>query len=335
MAREFPIANGKLVTDFDANGHKILNEQGGGGGGEPPDLSGYAKKTDLDDYATKEQLSAVNETATDALGIAVLARDDIGKVYNLAYQNSEQIKNKRDKTDNTAAADSVEFTEWKFHCDNPEFQSALDGAGLDMRFTGVRDDGTVDETGEHEWMISGDPGIPGWTFYNTPNYAKYDETSFGCVAMLSNDNPDDYIEYAVSATRTKITIAKFGEPYVTPTGVKNIAIPKYEFVNAAIAGEVLTVAPYTNAQVASDGTEFTVAVGEDDGKMRDCQFTLDCTSLTIAPTITWGNNFHPRTDAGTDFACVAGTRNVYWISEYAEGEFCVAGWQETTGGNAQ
>jgi hypothetical protein len=148
------------------------------------------------------------------------------------------------------------------------------------------------------------------------------------------ESPDEINEANITATREKVVITKTGEPYVTPTGVKNIAIPKYEFVNAAIAGEVLTVAPYTNAQVASDGTEFTVAIGEGDGKMRDCQFTLDCTSLTIAPTITWGNNFHPRTDAETDFKCEAGKRNVYWITEYAPNEFVVAGWQATEGGSA-
>jgi hypothetical protein len=27
--------------------------------------------------------------------------------------------------------------------------------------------------------------------------------------------------------------------------------------------------------------------------------------------------------------------NVYWISEYAPGEFVVAGWQATEGGNAE
>jgi hypothetical protein len=54
-----------------------------------------------------------------------------------------------------------------------------------------------------------------------------------------------------------------------------------------------------------------------------------------APTITWGANFHPRTDAETDFKCEAGKRNVYWISEYEPYHFAVAGWQETEGGNAE
>ena len=125
------------------------------------------------------------------------------------------------------------------------------------------------------------------------------------------------------------TLAGYG---ITDAETKGVAIPKYEFVNASIADGVLTVAPYTNAQITSDGTAFTVAVAEGDGKARDCQFTLDCTSLEIAPTITWGANFRPRTDAETDFACVAGKRNVYWVTEYAPNEFAVAGWQVMDGG---
>lgn len=113
------------------------------------------------------------------------------------------------------------------------------------------------------------------------------------------------------------------------------AIPKYDFVTAAIADGKVTVAPYTNAKLVSDGTEFSVAVAEGDGKTRDCVLRVECAGLETAPTITWPANFRPRTDAETDFACVSGVRNVYWISEYAEGEFCVAGWQETAGGNAE
>lgn len=111
------------------------------------------------------------------------------------------------------------------------------------------------------------------------------------------------------------------------------ALPKYEFVDAAITDGVVTVAPYTNAKLVSDGTAFTVAVGESAGKTRDCVLRVECGET--APKITWGANFHPRTDAETDFKCEAGKRNVYWITEYAEGEFVVAGWQETTGGNAE
>lgn len=109
-------------------------------------------------------------------------------------------------------------------------------------------------------------------------------------------------------------------------------LPRYRFVDAEIVDGKVTIAPYTNTKIASDGTEFTVAVGDESGYMRDCVLRVECGET--APKITWGNNFHPRTGAETDFSCVANVRNVYWITEHAEGEFCVAGWQETTGGNA-
>jgi hypothetical protein len=111
------------------------------------------------------------------------------------------------------------------------------------------------------------------------------------------------------------------------------ALPRYPFVDAAIANGVVTVEPYANAQLVSDGTAFTVAVGGESGFMRDCVLRVECGET--APTITWGTNFHPRTDAETDFKCEAGKRNVYWITEYAPNEFVVAGWQETTGGSAE
>jgi hypothetical protein len=74
-------------------------------------------------------------------------------------------------------------------------------------------------------------------------------------------------------------------------------------------------------------------IGGENGYTRDCVLRVECGDAV--PTITWGANFHPRTDAEMDFACVAGVKNIYWITEYAPNEFCVAGWQETTGGNAQ
>jgi hypothetical protein len=109
--------------------------------------------------------------------------------------------------------------------------------------------------------------------------------------------------------------------------------PRYPFADAVLVDGVVTVAPYTNAKLVSDGTAFTVAVSGDSAYMRDCVLRVECGE--IATKITWPENFHPRTDAETDFACVAGVRNVYWITEHAPGEFCVAGWQETDGGTSE
>ena len=112
----------------------------------------------------------------------------------------------------------------------------------------------------------------------------------------------------------------------------------YPMIPATPTGGTLTVAPYTAATYTADETAaaFTVAVGTGTaGMARDCELVIDCTgSGAVAPTVTWPSNFHPRTDAGTDFACETGTRNVYYISEYSTGAFAVGGWQETAGGNA-
>ena len=113
---------------------------------------------------------------------------------------------------------------------------------------------------------------------------------------------------------------------------KEDVLPRYYFANLEVVDGVVTVPPYTNAGMLSDGTAFTVAVGGEGYYMRDCILFVMCGG--VAPTITWPANFHPRTDAETDFACVAGAMNVYWISEYVQGEFVVAGWQATAGGNA-
>ena len=117
---------------------------------------------------------------------------------------------------------------------------------------------------------------------------------------------------------------------------KDAALPRYLFTSVGIIDGVVTIPPYTYAGMLSGGTAFTVAVGEG-YYMRDCILIVECGD--VAPTITWPANFHPRTDAETDFACVAGVNNVhvtnvYWISEYVQGEFVVAGWQATAGGSA-
>ena len=101
---------------------------------------------------------------------------------------------------------------------------------------------------------------------------------------------------------------------------------------------VVTVGPRTIATytAGTSAAAFTVAVGVGEtGKGRDCELVIDCTATgAVAPTVTWPATFHPRTDAATDFACEAGVRNVYFISEFSSGEFAVGGWQETAGGNA-
>lgn len=101
----------------------------------------------------------------------------------------------------------------------------------------------------------------------------------------------------------------------------------------------LTVSPYTVATCTAGtaAATFNVAVGAGvTGKARDCILVIDCTATgAVAPTVTWDTHFHPRTDTATDLAIVEeGKRAVFYISEYAPGEFAVGGWQETAGGSA-
>ena len=267
------------------------------------------------------------------------------------YASTEQVKEKRDRTDNIAVADSMEFTEWKFHCDVPEIQAALEG---------------VSATGE--WR----PEYSGWMFPDLPTIDGFEhayDIDFGGERDSVHLNVKGLYRYEVTgvpvditATREKVVIAKSGEPYVTPTGVKTLAdaqiAPVKDSVENVLAkvealseklpyrfktphtteGDdfTLIVAPRTVASYYVDDTSFTVDVGESEepDAVRDCALVVNCTDLTTAPTITWPANFHPRTDAETDFACVSEKRNVYWITEYAPNEFTVAGWQETTGGAA-
>ena len=127
-------------------------------------------------------------------------------------------------------------------------------------------------------------------------------------------------------------------PDLSGYATKDAALPRYYFTILEIVDGVVTVPPYTSANMPGDGTAFTIAVGEGNSMyLRDCILCVQCGN--VAPTITWPANFHPRTDAETDFACVAGVNNVpvnnvYWISEYVQGEFVVAGWQATAGGSA-
>ena len=112
----------------------------------------------------------------------------------------------------------------------------------------------------------------------------------------------------------------------------------YDIVTVTPSNGVVTVGPRTIAiyTAGDSAAAFTVAVGTGtSGKARDCELVIDCMATgAVAPTVTWPATFHPHTDAATDFACETGKRNVYFISEFAPGEFAVGGWQETTGGNA-
>ena len=143
----------------------------------------------------------------------------------------------------------------------------------------------------------------------------------------------DALPAQVAAKQDALTSAQLANIAAVPG-----KMPMYPMVAMTPSNGTITIAPYSVATytAGTSAASFTVAVGAGTaGMARDCELVIDCTATgAVAPTVTWPATFHPRTDAATDFACEAGTRNVYFISEYAAGEFAVGGWQETTGGNA-
>ena len=181
------------------------------------------------------------------------------------------------------------------------------------------------------------------------DYTNAEKEKLGTAYTPDNPPPPpDLSGYATKTAMNEVTVAvhqvqvsvdsisdahqSMSEALTVINDKADAALPRYYSTSLEVVDGVVTVQPYTNAAMLSDGTAFTVAVGGEGYYMRDCILIVMCGD--VAPTITWPANFHPRTDAETDFACVAGVNNVYWISEYVQGEFVVAGWQATAGGSA-
>lgn len=111
---------------------------------------------------------------------------------------------------------------------------------------------------------------------------------------------------------------------------------------ATLSNGVLTIDPFSMASYTpSANAAFSISVGNlpadlESGKARDTIFVIDCTSLTDGqePTVTWSEHFHPRTDILVDFACTAGVKNVYYVTEFTQGEFLVAMWNKNMQGGS-
>ena len=265
-----------------------------------------------------------DESTGKEVSRTIVSIDDIKDVT----AELRKIPAKRDRTDNTAAKDEAMFSEWKFHCDEPAIQAALDANPPTLRY---------DNTYEPLWGCLF-PEVEGYSFDTHPvkdvfadiNATYLDFKTIYAGLEYKEDGTRDL--YSVTATRTKTVFTKSDEPYVTPTGVKNIAIPKYDFVDAAVDGGIATLAPYAYNNIVSDGTAFTVSIGGELGKARDCALVVEVPEGTTAPNITWGveggaQEFDGRTDAETDMVCEVGV-NVYWLTEYAPNQFVVARWHK-------
>ncbi len=168
-----------------------------------PDLSGYAQKTDLEGFAS-----------------------------------TEQVKDKRDKTDNIAVVDSVEFTKWKFHCDVPEIQAALEGYSVGGHWS------------VGYWFIRC-PDVSGYMFTSDSWQGAEDAVSLSNDSVYQDQNTGAMV--AVTATREKVVITKSEEPYVTPTGVKSLLPTPFHALTPEVADTTVTLAPVDGAANWVDG----------------------------------------------------------------------------------
>jgi hypothetical protein len=275
--REFPILNGKLMSDLDLNGHKLLGhnipEGGGGGGGG----------------------SSVEVVAPSPDGAGKAA--DAKAVY-------EGLEGKLGKSDVVPMASG-------------ESGQAADAADAYQQYVAVRQVATTAEEKAIGAFSKADEAL------NQANGARDWAATAQMEANAASQAANAAQQTAAAA------IPKYPFKTITATGLTDDNGDYYEDVR---------LEPYVNSILSGLGLIGPIKVSVESGTagyMRDLQFTIDLTSTATAPKITWGTNYHPRTGAETDFKCESGKRNVYWISEYSEGEFVVAGWQETTGGNAE
>jgi hypothetical protein len=165
---------------------------------------------------------------------------------------------------------------------------------------------------------------------------KQDALNDGQMAAVNSGIDSEWVSEQMRQTQ------ELQQDSTYQAGLIDRKIPLYTSVGATEVDGDLYLHPFSCNEVSNTLDAMTIASVErksSDGSLSfasdivlDCFLVIDCRGRETAPTITWGAIFHPRTDAETDFACVAGVRNVYWITEHSPNEFCVAGWQETDGG---
>lgn len=387
--REFPILNGKLISDLDANGHKII----GADIEVPAEKIKEAVAPELEAKADKTELEAETQRATGVeatLGNAITAEAQRAQEAEAALRGT--VDGKVDKVANAISGNLAALDSNGNLADSGNMVAGAFAAGSFIGGGGEHVGFQLDSTSEGVELYVSDGGgkilkFPlreGTLAVQDDIAPTFDETdTYDKGALVFHDglyqcvNPNGHTGAWVAANFAEATVEdvlaalhrtvdgkvdavegkglssndytnedkeKLGTAY-TPDNpppapdlsgyaTKDAALPRYSFTILEVVDGVLTVPPYTSAHIpGSSGTAFTIAVGEGNSMyLRDCILCVQCGD--VAPTITWPANFHPRTDAETDFACVAGAMNVYWISEYAQGEFAVAGWQATAGGSA-
>lgn len=327
--REFPILNGKLLSDLDLNGYKLIGldiSEGGGGGG--PSVEVVAP-------------------SPDGAGKAA----DAAAVY-------EALEKKRDKTDLTVSSKEwgdVECSTSLLDSYIETFRPKFENGAWTTSVNGVGIWGVISVTGAggdsaDSVMVQLRHGIEGYTESIT-----YHRRSITTTLATLKDIPDALSKEQMEAVNSGVTkdwkegndevINALQQDSTYQAGLIDKKMPLYITVSPVEVDGRLHLYPFGRNEVSATLEAMTIAevirntsdgsVSFGSGIMLDCSLVIDCRGRDTAPTITWPDNIHPRMDVETDFACVAGVRNVYWITEYAPNEFVVAGWQETTGRNAQ
>lgn len=110
-------------------------------------------------------------------------------------------------------------------------------------------------------------------------------------------------------------------------------LPRYEFKTiTAHDTNLIELESYKSLYWLCNHEELSIMVDSNStNKLREMILVID-TRNTVPSYMFWGSNFHPRTDANTDFKCEDGI-NVFWISEYMQDQFVVSRWLQTVGGN--
>jgi hypothetical protein len=336
--REFPILNGKLLSDLDANGKKIIGLDVEVDENKIQETVLKVVGDKLNEKADEDALSAEIERSTKA--DAELARgvaDNESQILELESQIAESID-----TINLSVSGESYFYDIVNFSESIEFLSGTSEKTVISSSKITISD--KDFNGERCLTITADEVRADFEQENSSNSFSLEpeglviESDYGYAFVTPNgiELYDKRLDDARSVdfwtldefnSLTKTAIREYGiKEFSSPDAEDSGLSPYSQMYNYISAKNILTELNIKNPQHLYNPNS---------SGLRDCAVVIDCVGIDTAPSISWPKNFHPRTDKDTDFACVAGVRNVYWITEYASGEFCVAGWQETEGGNAE
>lgn len=181
---------------------------------------------------------------------------------------------KRDKTDNTAAADSsVILPGWTFHCDVPELQSLLDETNPEVWYEPNTDGNPP------YWVLT----CPGETENYRPDsdYSDSDASSIDATEVVwssayMHKSTGKWVK--IAGTREVVPVAKTGESFVTPTGVKALTAPGFSQIVPETSEGKVTLKPMDGKANWVDGI-----VRMKGGKEKNLNCTL-YSSIEYYPT---------------------------------------------------